>query len=449
MRILKTAFTALQTGVHRAHRRLFRLLKTVAWLFVLCTIPVYGQGKSPTVINGIFSSDLDLRVERTYPDGASDFGYGWQNFTSIRLRSAVNDLLSFYISVNLNAVSGVYTELFSAPFIADLERLYFKAHGDWIDVEAGLIRIARGYGYVFSPLDFLNTRDVLNSLDPTGRPPGKWGIHATIYPQDMWKIELFGLAPDNPTESKGWGSTFGAATNFSLGKINFDILYALLLPEVEYGSIPAPIEYPNDDFTQSAGFALKADIEIGFYVEALYRFEHRMFILDSYFGKVFHGYEGLEAAVGADYTFRGTDIYVLCEYLFYGPGYADWSDPSLDSIYTSGNWDDLTPEARMGMLDPAKKPLAFNRHDYLFLLAKQTPSDDLSYGVSALAGLDDLSALLTAFLEYEIVQGLTIRTSFLLPIDKRMFDSSAEAGEWGSTNLGFHALVRIGAKVKF
>ena len=429
------------------HRALFRLWLAAA-AFLGCAALLPAQGDPSFLINGSFTSSFDVLNRRTYPEGGGSFAQGWANLANLRFRTAAGKDLSFFASTNITAASGFYALALGAGAQAELERLYFKAGGERADLEAGLIRVARGYGYAFSPLDFLNPRDAANTLDPQARPPGRWGVHATFFPADLWRVELFGLLGDDPTKEKMWGSRFGAATAFSERRFTFDILYALLLPEIEPGSLPVPPEpaYFNDDFSQIAGFALKADVGIGLFVEALYRLEHRALKDGSYYGKSLHGYEGLEAAVGADYTFG--DLYLLGEYLFYGPGHVDWGSGSLDPLYI-GAWQDLAPPDRLAQLDDTKRPLPFARHDYLFLLARWRLVQDLSLGASCLAGLDDLSVLLTVFAEYEVLQNLTLQLRLLQPLDRRLFDSGAPAGEWGSTVLGFHQLLGLTARVRF
>jgi len=267
----------------------------------------------------------------------------------------------------------------------------------------------------------------------------------------MWKIELFGLTSADPLEKGVWGSKLGAATTFSMGKVNVDLLSALFLPEIAYGSNPADRSLPpytNNDFAGVLGFAVKADIEIGLYVEATYRLERRALREGSYYGKALEGYEGLEAVLGADYTIPGLDLYLLAEYLFYGPGHVDWGK-SLDTLYTTTAWENAPPVDRPALLDLTKKPLPFARHDYVFLMSRYSLRQDMSAGVSCLAGLDDLSALVTVFGEYEAVQGLTLQASLLVPVDRKLFDRSADPGEWGSTSLGFHQMLGLEAKVRF
>ena len=421
-------------------------------LFIASPAGIEAEGRSASPLSGSFLSAFDVQNERLFPDGKGSVSQGWTNWAALRFRSAGSENLSFFLSVTIDTASGIYARENAADVKLGLERLYFKAGNEWLDVETGLIRIARGYGYLFSPLDLFNPRDVADSIDPQARPPGKWGVHATFYPQEMWKVELFGLASDNPRERGVWGSRFGAATTFSLGKTSFDLLYALFLPEIEQGLDPASLSLPpytNNDFSQVAGFAVKTDVEIGLFVEAVYRLDHRLLRQAAAGDEHFTGYDGLQAALGVDYTFAGADLYLLGEYLFYGGGHVDWACAGLDSLYTSPDWKTLAPAQRLVFFDATKRPLPFARHDYLFLLARLTPRQDFVLGASALCGLDDLSALCTLFTEYEVIQGLTLELSLLVPLDRTSFGLSAEPGEWGSTSLGFYQLLRVATKVKF
>ena len=429
----------------RVVRAAFALCAVCAGLF---PAPLAAQDRNSFLINGNYTSSFDIENRRTYPQGGGAFAQGWFHVLNLRLKSTVSESLSFFVSTNITAPTGFYAEALGPDVQAELERLYFKAGSETFDLEAGLIRVARGYGYVFSPLDFLNPRDAGNSLDPQGRPPGKWGVHASFFPGDLWRVDLFGLAGDDATEDRLWGSRLGAGTTFSVDRFTYDALYALLLPEVEPGASPAPA-YLSDDVTQIAAIALKADMEVGLFAEALYRVDHRALKHGDYYGKSLRGYEGLEAAAGVDYTFGWRDLYVLGEYLFYGPGHVDWQSSSLDPLYTTTDWQDSAPLDRLSLLDDAKRPLLFARHDYLFLLARLTLARDLKAGASCLGGLDDLSALFTVFAQYEALQGLTLELRYLQPVDRRLFDSSAAAGEWGSTVLGFHQMVGLAAKVRF
>ncbi len=402
------------------------------------------------LLSGAFDSSLDLRNAKGYGESDS-LEYGWTNYAALRYETDVNDTLTFYISMNILAVSGFYAELSPQALVVGLERLYLKTGNDWLDLTAGLIRIPRGYGYVFSPLDILNPRNAMDTLDPQGRPAGRWGAQATFYAADMWTIEVFGLAPARPLEKGPWGLDLGTATTFSLDNVSFDLLYSLSFPDVEYGTPPVspdpPGYYATNDFTHNAGFAVKADIEIGLFLEALYRFDQKALKEQKYFGNDYSWYNGLEAALGVDYTFQDLDLYTSAEYLFYGPGYADWGK-SLDTLF-GPDWETYPPAYRWASLLPVKPYVQYVRHDYLFLLARFTPEQDLSFGLSAFVGLDDLSAVTTLFLEYELFSGLTLQASLLIPLDAHLFDSSVEPGELGSESTGFLWMARLGLKMKF
>lgn len=381
--------------------------------------PEHGAAQERSLLSGVLTSSLDLLSSRGLAGQDDGFHYGWSNLANMRYRSRVNESLSFFISANLFGSNGYYLDLTGAPVRAELERLYLTAGGERVSVDAGLIRITHGYGYLFSPLDILSPRDLTNSLDPQARPPGRWGVHAAFYPREMWRVEAFALAPDNPFQSVGWGSRFGGATTLSIGKVNLDAMAVLLLPEIAYRSDPLVLGLDpstNNDFTELVGVGLKVDVEVGLYFETLYRFENQAFRTGTFSGTSFDWHKGLAAAAGLDYTLPGSGIYLLAEYLFSGS-------------------------------TAVSPPLA--HRDYLFVIARYPAATDLSLGLSCLGGLDDLSALFTAFCEYEIVQGLTLQAALLLPIDRGILDAGAACGEWGSTSLAFRRMFRLGAKMRF
>jgi hypothetical protein len=403
-----------------------------------CCAVIGAEDRPSFLVNGTYTSSFDVENRRTYPQGDGAFSQGWLNVANLRLRSTVTGSLSLYVSASITAPTGFYAEALGADVDAELERLYLKAGTDSLDVEAGLIRVARGYGTVFSPLDFLNPRNVTDTLDPVGRPPGRWGVHASLFPGDLWRVDAFGLAPEDPAEDELLGSLLGAGTTFSNEGVTCDLLGVILLPEAGPHGAAAP-PYLSKSPGAVLGFAVKADVEVGLFAEAIYRFEREVFADGG-------AYKGLEAAVGVDYTIG--DLYLLTEYEFFGPGPAGWRS-GLDTLYTGSDWEDASPLQRLSLFDPSVRPELFARHDYLFALARLTVAQGLRAGLSCLAGLDDVSGLVTAFAEADVLQGLTVQARFLQPLDRRLLDSGAPAGEWGSTVLGFHQLLGIVARVKF
>ncbi|MCG8570615.1 MAG: hypothetical protein MJB14_10790 [Spirochaetes bacterium] len=332
---------------------------------------------------------------------------------------------------------------------------------DFFNIDIGLIRVARGFGYSFSPTDLFNPR---NPINLSARPDGQLGILAKFYPMDFWRIELFALAPENPINSQGWGWKFGNATNFYLGKINFEFLYSFFLPEMEFRTVADPSvnnlpEYTNNDFSHIVGFSLKADIEIALFIDMIYRFNQQWFYEAQFYDeRNFYGYEGLEAAIGFDYTIKGK-VYILAEYLFYGPGALDWAfnseddDFELDRIYNntsdSQKWEEMSLLDRYYVMNTAIKPQHFLRHNYLFGMVRVTVNDFLNISTSYLFGIEDQSGLLNISFDVEPISALNINISAKYPFDWHLLNKNWRAGEFGPNMVGFYQDYQISCKIEF
>lgn len=433
-------------------------------IFTTALIPTYSQKKSSIKFNGSMETAVSIfhkKVYTTNPD-FGEFSWGLNNLLNLRFRADINEYIKFGFSVNINMFAGNLTgtfPFFSIPFYYkstyigsfDLERLYFKAGNKYFDIETGLLRISRGFGYIFSPTDLFNPRNPLNA---EARPEGKLSFIATFYPTEMWNIQGFIVAPDNPIEQSGWGFKFGLASKLYLKKVSFDFLYTLFLPDVDYEKDLEAAGLPpttNNDFTQILGFSMKADIEVGLFVDMIYRFDHRAFKTGKYYGKDFRGYEGLEAAIGVDYTLPGGRVYLLMEYMFYGSGMIDWDDRKLDSVYindtSDGKWYENSPFDRT--YNPDKKTLSFLRHDYLFGMIRVKANDYLSVGNTYLFGIDDQSSTLSLFFDVEPFQSFTINLTCMFPFDWNMLNGDWEKGEFGGRHLGFYQNYKLTVKVKF
>ncbi|HPO50974.1 MAG TPA: hypothetical protein PLO89_11670, partial [Spirochaetota bacterium] len=315
----------------------------VFFLLILFCISLFSQKKNSSIqFNGSYETVTGFYQTKVFSVSEpkkieSNFNWGMSNLLNLRFKANVGEYLTFGFAVNFKMIAGSETDIyklnytlqafssglsyifapnstgggivssdggllkdsyFSIPFYTEstyigsftFERVYFKAGNDYFDIETGLIRLARGYGYMFSPTDLFNPR---NPTDAQARPAGKLAVVATFYPADMWNIELFSIFPDNPISKKGWGFKFGAATKFSVKKLNFEFLYSLFMPEVEYEKknknpiTGEDIDIIDNDFTQIAGFSMKADIEIGLFIDAIYKFEHKSFKSVKYYGKDF------------------------------------------------------------------------------------------------------------------------------------------------------------------
>jgi hypothetical protein len=194
---------------------------------------------------------------------------------------------------------------------------------------------------------------------------------------------------------------------------------------------------------------MKADITIGLFIDIVYRFDQRAMYFKEYYGKEFRAYDGLEAAIGIDYTLPGGKVYLLLEYMFYGSGMVDWDKQDFNDLYTISGWEKYSPSERYQYTNTDKKQLNFLRHDYIFGEIKVKVNDYLNVVNTILIGADDISAITSTFLEIEPFQSFTISIGYMTPLDLKMFDSQRASGEFGSTNLGFNRSYKLSVKVKF
>ncbi|HBI36902.1 MAG: hypothetical protein A2015_07605 [Spirochaetes bacterium GWF1_31_7] len=456
----------------------------IAIFFALQINGMYS--KTAIRLNGSQENDLSFYRSVKYDDFANRFGevrWGVNSLTNLRLRTDIGDYVTFNLAVNINLLSGLFTDSYRALYLAqtgsqmlsvanpdsiyntyfgipfyykstyiggfELERVSFAAGNQFFNFEMGLIRLSRGFGYAFSPNDYFNPK---NPYNQKARPEGKLAAQMTLYPKDMWKIQLFTVAPDNPLESRGWGITTGASTMFSVSRFNFEFSYSLLLPEIEYDKDPKDFGLPEttrNDFSHIAGFSMKADIEIGFFIDAIYVFDHKVFKTGVMNGRTFNGYEGLQAAIGIDYTLPGGKVYLLTEYLFYGPAALTFGE-SLNELYSgSTSWDELSPVKRASLIDTERKIGTFLRHNYIFNMIRGKINDYLSISGSLMFGADDLSAVGMISADIEPVQAFTINVGFTSFIDKRLFGDLYEKGELGYSNTGMYNSVSVSTKIRF
>jgi hypothetical protein len=235
-------------------------------------------------------------------------------------------------AVNLFAVAGDYAASAAAlgyfgneNYIAgiELERLFFRLNGESVDFDGGLFRLPFGYGQVWGPSDFLNPS---NPLKPDARPRAILGAALSWFPNDDFKLQSFYAAPRDAFSNKGEGSHLGFSLEKHWEKASFQFLYSYEMPitgESKYG-------------IHRAGFSLKADIEVGLTLEALYTYNHA----------VKTKLEGLSFSAGLDYSFFDGDLIILAEYLYNGEASSTAFDPQKNilgmpnrhNIYTGFTW---------------------------------------------------------------------------------------------------------------
>lgn len=457
-------------------------------MLIAVFLPVLTHASKRTSVRFNGTQENELAFQRAVDYGnfdnmAGKFRWGVNSLTNLRVRADVGEFVTFNLAINVNLLSGVFTDGYKALYLAhtasqmvtalspesiyntyfgipfyykstyiggfELERVSFSAGNMYFTFEMGLMRLARGFGYAFSPTDYFNPK---NPYNQKGRPEGKLAMQTVFYPGDMWKITAFAVAPDNPLESEGWGVTTGFSTMFNLGKFNFEFSYSFLLPEIAYEKDPVKLGLPEtarNDFSHIAGFSMKADIEIGFFIDAVYRFEHKAFRTGKFYNRDFKGYDGLEAALGIDYTLPGGKVYLLTEYLFYGPAALTWGE-SLDDLYSDNeNWYKKSLMNRALLLDTSRKTGNFLRHNYLFNMIRVQINDYVGITGSAMLGLDDISAVTSVNAEIAPVQALSIGIGYSNFIDRSLFHKEFEKGELGSKNTGVYNMISITSRIRF
>jgi hypothetical protein len=298
----------------------------------------------------------------------------------------------------------------------ELERLYFRINGNATDLDAGLMRLACGYGQVFGPSDFLNPR---NPLFPDARPRGILGAALSVYPAGELKILGFGAAPKNPFSSSGKGFLAGLMAENHWSKASLQGLYSYETKRDGQSTADA-----NNTFSvirpetplglHRFGLSAKVDLELGFAAELMYTLN----------ADAPSGGEGLSASAGFDYSFMDGYFYVLAEYLYNG-------DHSVSAFNLVDN------------------KYGFSKHHYLYGVLRYSINDYTSVGASLLAGLEDLSFMPILTLEHELFQGFALTVNGQIPLDRDLFSGNGQQGEFGPINSGSHFILSAKVRLRF
>jgi hypothetical protein len=371
---------------------------------------VFGQGLE-------FSGLLDSTVSMGAGAGEGpDFFYGFEEYANLRMQAKLREGITFYGALNLTAAAGspaeaaaglgaanaaVYPGLGASSFSAgenyaaalELERLYFRVNGEYLDGEAGLMRLAFGYGQVWGPSDFLNPR---NPLYPDARPRAILGAGLFLYPGDKVKIQGFAAAPRDPLNTAGEGAQAGLAGEIHGELLSIQALYAFESPR---GG--------NSRGIHRGGLSLKADMELGLVADLLYTLNPG----------AMSGFGGLAASAGFDYSLLDGNLYILAEYLYNG----------AESVSSR----------------------EFSRRHYLYVLAQYRFTDYTNAGLACVAGLEDLSFAPVLTVEHDLFQGFTLSLSGRLPLDREVFSAAEEPGELGPVNTGTRFLLSAKVRLRF
>jgi len=374
-------------------------MKRMTFFFLIIVFTCQALFSAEAELSGVFDSTVNF----TAGAGDSPAGaWGIEEFANLRLRVGTGGKASFFAALNLIAMAGNYLEtagllgtVFSNPFFGstpliygqnfaaalELERLYFRINGDYIDAEAGLLRLNFGYGQIWGSSDFLNSR---NPLFPNARPRGVLGMDVSFYPADSLKLMAFAAAPRDPLKTRGGGIIPGLSLDQHWDRASVQVLYAFETPSTGF-------EWGIHRF----GLSVKADLELGFVVDALYTLNPAKA----------RGINSLSVGTGFDYNFLDGSLYVILEYLFNGSS-------SATSWNATNNF------------------LGWMNHHFIYGMAMYRFNDYCSLALSAVLCFDDLSFQPMLSFDYEFFQGFSLNLSARLPLDRKTFGGS-KTGELG------------------
>jgi len=386
------------------------------FFFILVFLILSNNLYSQITVSGVLDSTVSMNA------GAGDvpaFSIGFEEYANLRFQSRLKDRGAVYGAVNLLAAAGDYaanaalmasygigSPLNFSSYIAgenyiaaiELERLYFRLRGEHTDFDGGLMRLPFGYGQVWAPSDYLNPR---NPLKPDARLRGILGAAFSWYPTDEMKLLTFYSAPGDPFSREGYGSNIGLSFDKHWNKASIQTLYSY---ETPHGNPLINSHYGIHRF----GLSLKADIEIGFYLDTLYTYNY----------DAGTQWDGLSFSAGADYSFFEGNLIVLAEYLYNG-------DTSSTAVGYGGN---------------------FSNNHYLYTGFTIRFSDFTNMNATLISCFDDVSFSTIISMNHDLFQGATLTVSAQIPLDRSSFNNGTR-GELGPNYSYFNCTARI--RIKF
>ncbi|MDR2952753.1 MAG: hypothetical protein LBU82_05885 [Treponema sp.] len=349
-------------------------LQRILLVFALLSISSGFQLAAQEItISGLLDSTFSMRAGA---GGSPAFSCGIEEYASLRMQAKLREFATVFCDVNFIAAAGdpAYT-------VIEPERLYFRINADIIRLDAGLLRLPFGYGLVWRPEDFLNP---VNPLLPDARLRGVLGAGLSWYVTDTLKLAGFGAAPRSaaPRGGEGEGWHTGLMFEQRWDKIDVQAMYFFESPHTGSGY-----------GIHRAGVSIKADLELGFVLDALYSYNHEQKT----------GINGLSISGGFDYSFFDGDLIVIAEYLYNGAS-------SSTSIHAGGS---------------------FANEHYLYTGFTWRFDDLTTAGIALVSGLSDASFTPIVNFNRELFQGATLILSAQIPLDRDLFSGNGRHGELG------------------
>jgi len=392
-----------------------KLLVSMLFIFVSFSTGNFHISAQGFTVSGILDTSVSFMAGT---EDAPNFFSGFEEYANIRFQTKIRDKAAVYGAVNLIAASGIYainaremtsyssgyplnqiSYVYGENYIAgvELERLYFRLSGESINFDGGLMRLPFGYGQVWGSSDFLNPK---NPLKPEARPRAILGAAFFWYPTEETKLSAFYSAPRDPF-SQYDNSFVGLAFDKHWVKASIQTLYCYETPSesIYYG-------------IHRAGFSVKADLEIGLVIDALYTYNP-----DDWTKQ-----DGLSFSAGADYSFFDGKLIVLAEYLFNG-------------------------NASSTAFNPKTNLLGFSNNNYLYTSFTWRFNDYTNISAALISGLDDVSFTPVLTLNHDLFQGVTLTITAQVPVDRALFSDDGNRGELGPHGYYFYSSARI--RVRF
>jgi len=357
---------------------------------------VWAQG---VTVSGLLDSAVSLRA------GAGDspaFSYGVEEYANIRMQAKLREFATVFCDVNfiasagdpayiaammsgLTANGGIAASSLSPSYFAVIEpeRLYFRINTEIIRLDGGLLRLPFGYGLVWRPTDFLNP---VNPLLPDARLRGVLGAGLSWYATDTLKLAGFGAAPRNAISQSGEGGHMGLMFEQQWDKIDMQAMYFFESPQTG-----------SNLGIHRMGVSLKADLELGIVLDALYSYNH----------DAGTELDGLSLSAGFDYSFFKGDLIVLVEYLYNG-------ETSSTSRKGGGS---------------------FANEHYLYTGFTWRFDDLTTAGLALVSCFSDVSFTPIVSFNRDLFQGATLIFSAQIPLDRDLFSGDGNHGELGPFSL--------------
>ena len=352
------------------------------YIFIIVLFFVVSGLYSQFTVNGILDSSVSVRA-------GDEFSFGLEEYANIRFQSRLRDNRAVvYGAVNLIAAAGDYALAADAVnpdgyvsgenYVAaiELERLYLRLNFEAANFDAGLFRLPFGYSQVWGSSDFLNPK---NPLKPDARPRGILGAAVSLYPNDDIKLVGFTAAPRDPFLNDGSGILAGLSFENHWSKASIQSFYAYEIPNEGAGS---------KDGIHRAGLSVKADVEVGLVLDALYTYNYEA---DT-------KWDGLSLSIGADYSFIDGKLIVMAEYLYNG-------------------------ETSATAFDPEKNILGMTNRHYIYSGFTIKFNDFTNTTIALISSMKETSFVPFIIFNHDLFQGAVL--TIMANLDKDVFNCSA------------------------